>query len=214
MSSKYFLLHRTVGRNLELVLLLAAGGLLLLNQWHMVAMHDLLPATAVAAGNGSGSTAVASPGASSTAGAAMLPHGIPERYGAELGVNFDDAASAMPVLENFDRGPGAITLTGDLQQRYIAIASQTACEFCCGATTLVFPDGKPACGCAHSAAMRGVALYLLQQYPEMSDSEILAEVNRWKAAFFPGPTVQKAGGAPTGQAPSSGRSLPSQVGGC
>lgn len=210
---KYSLLQHTVGRSLELILLLVAGGLLLLNQWHMVAMHNLLPAAAVAAGNSS-STAVASPySGSTTAGADMLPHGMPERYGAELGVNFDDAAAAMPILENFDRGSGAITLTGDLQQRYISIASQTSCEFCCGATTLVFPDGKPACGCAHSAAMRGVALYLLQQYPEMTDVEILSEVNRWKAAFFPGPTAQK-GGSVSAQPASASGSLPSQVGGC
>ena len=213
MILKHSLIRHALGRPLELVLLFVAGGFLLLNQWHMVAMHDLLPA-AVAAGSSS-SVAVAKPyNGSSTVSSDILPHGIPERYGTELGVNFDDAASAMTILENFDRGSGTITLSGDLQQRYISIASQTACEFCCGATTLVFPDGKPACGCAHSAAMRGVALYLLQQYPEMSDSEILAEVNRWKAVFFPGPTVQKAGGSVAGQAPTPSGALPSQVGGC
>lgn len=217
MYLKHSLLRHALGRPLELVLLFVAGGFLLLNQWHMVAMHDLLPSVAVAASataSGVGASAIASSvSAGSTDSVSMLPHGIPERYGAELGVNFDDAATAMPILENFDRGSGAITLTGELQQRYIYIASQTACEFCCGATTLVFPDGKPACGCAHSAAMRGVALYLLQQYPEMTDAEILSEVNKWKAAFFPGPTVQK-GGATSAQPTSSSGSLPSQVGGC
>ncbi len=213
MFLNHSLLRSTLGRSLELVLLVTVSGLLFLNQWHMVAMHDLLPAAAVAAGNGSAASAMAPASGSSTAGSDMLPHGVPARYGAELGVSFDDAAGAMPILENFDRGSGAITLTGALQQRYIAIASQTACEFCCGAKTLVFPDGKPACGCAHSAAMRGVARYLLQKYPTMTDAEILTEVNRWKAAFFPGPTVAKDGRAASQPTSSSG-SLPAQVGGC
>src|SRR3989338_9461752 len=151
MPMKNSLLHLVISRNTQLIFLLIASGLLLLNQWHMVAMHDLLPIAATAAGNSSTITTPTTLSGNSVAGTDMLPHGVPARYGTELGVNFDDAASAMPILENFDRGPGAITLTGDLQQRYIAIASQTACEFCCGATTLVFSDGKPACGCAHSA---------------------------------------------------------------
>lgn len=197
--------HHPVGRGLQLGLLFLAAGLLLWNQWHMMAMHELLTMSMPAS---------ASSGTPAAAGAAILPHGVPARYGAELGVNFDDAARAMPILENFDRGSGAITLTGQFQQRYISIASQTACEFCCGATTLVFPDGKPACGCAHSAAMRGLARYLLQKYPEMTDAEILGEVKRWKAAFFPGPTIQKTGAAAVGQPSSSSNSLPSQVGGC
>ena len=195
-----------ISRQAEVGLLLIASALLLFNQWHMMAIHSLLP-QALAAGPDNG-------GVSVTSSADMLPHGVPAGYGAELGISFDDAARAMPILENFDRGPGAITLTGELERRYITVASQTACEYCCGATTLVFPDGKPACACAHSAAMRGVALYLLQQYPQMTDNEILSEVNRWKAAFFPGPTAQKGKAASAAQPTSPTGSLPAQVGGC
>lgn len=213
LSFKHYLLHQRFSRSLELVFLLVAGGLLLLNQWHIVAMHNLLPTAAIAAGARKPSPVSLYEG-EATADADMLPHGIPERYGAKLGVNFDDAAKAISILENFDRGPGMITLSGELQQRYIAIASQTACEFCCGATTLVFPDGKPACGCAHAAAMRGLARYLLQQYPEMTDADILSEVNKWKAAFFPGPTAQKGVGLVTPPPAPSTAPLPSQVGGC
>lgn len=195
-----------ISRHAEVCLLLIAGALFLFNQWHMMAIHSLLP-NALAAGWEGGSTPTAT-------GADVLPHGVPARYGAELGVSFDAAAQAMPILENFDRGSGAITLTGEAQQRYISIASQTACEFCCGAKTLVFSDGKPACGCAHSAAMRGVALYLLQKYPDMTNAEILTEVNRWKAAFFPGPTAARSGSGATAQPSSSSGALPAQVGGC
>lgn len=201
-----------LGKAVELSLLFLVGGVLVLNQWHMVAIHNLLP---VASASGSNrAAALTQPSGNSTPGTDMLPHGIPARYGAELKISFDDAAGAMSILENFDRGAGAITLTGQLEQRYITIASQTACEFCCGAKTLVFPDGKPACACAHSAAMRGLARYLLLKYPEMPDTEILTDVNRWKAAFFPGPTVQKAGSSGATQAPGASGTLPAQVGGC
>lgn len=214
MSLKHSLLRHAVSRPLEFALLFVAGVFLLLNQWHMVAMYDLLPTAAVAAGSSAAATDMSSHHGGTTNSATALPHGVPERYGTELNVNFDDAAGAMPILQKFDSEFGTITLTGELQQRYISIASQTACEFCCGATTLVFPDGKPACGCAHSGAMRGVARYLLQTYPQMTDAEILSEVNKWKAVFFPGPTVQKADGSATTQAPNSSGTLPSQVGGC
>ena len=189
-------------------LLMIVSALLFINQWQIVVMHQLMPVLPAEA-HGAGSAATGATNLTDSSG--ILPHGVPDRYGEELKVNFDDAAKAIPILENFDRGTGVITLTGQLQQRYIAIASRTACEFCCGAKTLVFTDGKPACGCAHSAAMRGVALYLLQQHPDMNDDRILAEVNRWKAAFFPRDTVGRATGATGAAQPGT---LPSQVGGC
>ena len=201
-----------ISRHAEVSLLLIAGALFLFNQWHMAAIHALLP-DALAAGWDAGGMPVAANGVA----ADVLPHGVPAQYGAVLGISFDDAARAMPILQKFDSESGTVTLSSEAQQRYIAIASQTACEFCCGAKTLVFPDGKPACGCAHSSAMRSVARYLLQNYPQMTDAQILAEVNRWKAAFFPGPTVAKARGGATAQpanpSASSG-ALPAQVGGC
>ncbi|MBI5465997.1 MAG: hypothetical protein HY974_01760 [Candidatus Kerfeldbacteria bacterium] len=189
-------------------LLVIVTALLFINQWQMVVIHQLMPVLPAEA-RGTGSAALSATNFTDSSG--ILPHGVPARYGQELGVNFDAAAEAMPILENFDRGSGAITLSGQLQQRYIAIASRTACEFCCGAKTLVSTLGQPACGCAHSAAMRGLALYLLQQHPDMSDDEILAEVNRWKAAFFPRATVERASGQTGAAQPGT---LPSQVGGC
>jgi hypothetical protein len=122
----------------------------------------------------------------------VIPAGVPDRYGAELGVSFDQAAAAIPILSRFEQDTRPQKLTGDKLARYINIGQQTACEYCCGAKTMVFKDGRKACGCAHSAAMRGVVAYLLDNYPEMSDEDILAEANRWKAVFFPRQTVQKA----------------------
>jgi hypothetical protein len=66
-----------------------------------------------------------------------------------------------------------------------------ACEFCCGATTLVFKDGRPACGCKHSWAMRGLAAYLIKNYPDLSDEGIMKEITKWKGLFFPKQMIQK-----------------------
>lgn len=205
--------RRAIAGVLELTLLLMAAGAVLVNQYHLMGIHKMLT-TPVAVASGVVDMSSMHAGGGSSAGIALLPHGVPQGYGSELRINFDNAAAAMPILQSFDEGPDALTFSGDLLQRYIAIGSRTACEFCCGATTLVFPDGRPACACAHSAAMRGLARYLLVRHPEMSDAAILTEVNQWKAAFFPGPTIQKAGSSTSGQPTSSSGSLPSQVGGC
>ena len=79
-----------------------------------------------------------------------------------------------------------------LAERYLKIGSSIACEYCCGAQSLVFSNGERACGCAHSYAMRGLAKYLLINHPEMSDLEILSELGKWKVLFFPGIHEQKA----------------------
>ena len=145
--------------------------------------------------------------------AQILPKGVPARYGAELGVSFDSAAAAIAVLAPFEQDTRLDKLSGKNLERYISIGSQTSCEFCCGAQTMVFADGNKACGCEHSAAMRGVVAYLLDTYgDQMPDNEILAEANQWKATFFPGPTVEKYMAA-NGQS-GSGNGLQSQVGGC
>ena len=96
----------------------------------------------------------------------------------------------MGILENLDN---SITFSGDDLQRYVKIGSMIACEYCCGATTLVFSNGQPACGCAHSYAMRGVAKYLIKNHgTEYTDDQILEELGKWKVLFFPGEHEQKA----------------------
>ncbi len=143
----------------------------------------------------------------------VLPQGVPAVYGPELNVSFSDPVPSFQILDSYDRGALTINLEGDDLARYINIAMQAACEYCCGAKTLVFSDGKAACGCAHSAAMRGVAKYLIQKHgSEYTDEQILAEVNKWKATAFPRQTVERALG--NSQAGSATSTLPSQVGGC
>jgi len=137
------------------------------------------------------------PGTVTATANSVIPTGIPAVYGKELGVSYDDVSPNNPqkadatiqVLGNLDR---SIQLSGEALDRYIAIASQISCEYCCGAKAVIFSDGQPACGCAHSYAMRGLAKYLLTEHADMSDNAILEEMGKWKTLFFPGIMQQKA----------------------
>jgi len=85
----------------------------------------------------------------------VTPKGIPEIYGKELGISYDDVSAAdqqkaeatIAKLGAFDK---RITLEGALQERYIAIASQISCEYCCGVPAIIDEQGNLACGCSHS----------------------------------------------------------------
>ncbi|GEM_PF-1871945 len=166
-------------------------------------MHGIIPARA----NGSAAASSANSGANTASSTAnfsdVAPKGIPKIYGTELGVSFDDVSANDPqkaneviaILSQFDKENSGkfITLEGEKQQRYIQIASQIACEYCCGAQSLIFPDGRKACGCAHSYSMRGLARYLLDKHAdEFTDDQILEELGKWKTLFFPGVLTQKA----------------------
>lgn len=129
----------------------------------------------------------------------IIPSGVPKIYGKELGVSYDDispsdqrkADATINILSGLDN---SITLTGNDLQRYINIGLQISCEYCCGAKSIIFENGKAACGCAHSYAMRGVAKYLISKHgSEFTDDEILEELGKWKVLFFPGIHETKAG---------------------
>ena len=126
----------------------------------------------------------------------VLPNGIPEIYGSEIGVSYNDVSASNPALA--DATMAKLTNYEDMKldnatmTRYINIGSSIACEYCCGAKTLVFSNGERACGCAHSYAMRGLAKYLLTEHPDMTDLEILNEMAKWKVLFFPGIHEKKA----------------------
>ncbi len=128
----------------------------------------------------------------------VIPKGVPKIYGSELGVSFDEISSSNPQLADAQiRKLGnldvSIELEGDELKRYIAIASRISCEYCCGAESIIFSNGKPACGCAHSYAMRGLAKHLIKNHgDEYSDDEVLEELGKWKTLFFPGKLSAKA----------------------
>jgi hypothetical protein len=128
----------------------------------------------------------------------VIPKGVPAVYGTELGVSFDAispynpqlADSTIEQLANLDR---TIKLDGELLQRYIRVTNAISCEYCCGAAAITFSNGEPACGCAHSYAMRGLAKYLLLNHgSEFTDEEILEELGKWKTLFFPAQITAKA----------------------
>ncbi len=132
----------------------------------------------------------------------IIPSGVPPVYGEELGIKYDFvspddrqlADQTIRFLGNIDRSE---KLEGADLERYINILYKMnngiACEYCCGARSVIFENGQPACGCAHSYAMRGVAKYLIKYHgDEFSDEEILEEVSKWKILFFPGIIQGKA----------------------
>lgn len=126
----------------------------------------------------------------------IIPTGVPEIYGKEMQLSYDDVSPNNPKLADqtieklstYEKAP----LDNKEISRYISIGSSMSCEYCCGANSIIFNDGERACGCAHSFAMRGLAKYLIINHPEMSDKEILSELGKWKVLFFPGIHEQKA----------------------
>ncbi len=151
--------------------------------------------------------------------AKVLPKGIPDIYGSELKVSFDNVEGGLDILGKMDAdlnpGKGGIKfadLTDGQKQRYLKIGFMIACEYCCGVMSLITKDGQPACGCAHSAAMRGLAKYLLTKHEkEYTDEQIVDQLAKWKALFFPQQTVEKY---MQSQGIGSSQSLPNMVGGC
>ena len=128
----------------------------------------------------------------------IIPVGIPKIYGEELGVKYSDVSASTPQKADLTIGAMAnldktIDLSGPDLTRYIDIAGEISCEFCCGVDSIIRSDGSAACGCAHSFAMRGLAKYLITEHAnEFTDDEILEELGKWKVLFFPGKHETKA----------------------
>ncbi len=132
----------------------------------------------------------------------FMPTGVPAVYGKELSVRYDDVSASDPqkadatikILGDIDQ---QVTLSGKDKERYINILytmnKGISCEYCCGARAIIFSDGQPACGCAHSYAMRGLTKHLIKNHgKEYTDDQIQEEVGKWKALFFPGQMNTKA----------------------
>lgn len=132
----------------------------------------------------------------------VIPKGVPEIYGKELGISFNDVSASNPqkadaTIKTLGEIDLSVTLEGADLKRYINILyvfeNGMSCEYCCGARAIIFEDGEPACGCAHSYAMRGLTKYLITKHgSEYTDEEILEEVGKWKTLFFPAQMSSKA----------------------
>ena len=180
--------------NAARVLLVVAMLLMSFNAYQISAMKDMGSMSMGTSNSGSSTI-------SKQAKSDIIPTGVPEVWGKELDFSYDDidpynpgsANAAISKLSNLDR---TITLPSDLVERYVSILFKNnggmSCEFCCGAKSIIFEDGSPACGCAHSFAMRGITKYLLANHPDMSDKEILTDVGKLKVLFFPGIHESKA----------------------
>jgi FKBP-type peptidyl-prolyl cis-trans isomerase 2 len=146
----------------------------------------------------------------------VVPSGVPDIYGEELGVTYssEKADEMIAILRKFEDEK----LDKEQLDAYIRIGMRTSCEYCCRVKTLVRKDGERACGCAHSYAMRGLAKYLILNHDDMySEDEILEEINRWKALFFPKQSIQKVIATSKGTGAfdlSVLQEMPNMVGGC
>lgn len=122
----------------------------------------------------------------------VIPTGTPD-YGQELGVSYDDPVSSINILSALDNQIPTSSLTSEQRERYIQIGLRASCEFCCSAPAVIDSNGNAACGCAHSAAMRGLAKWFITNHPnDYNDKQILVELGKWKTLFYPRDSVKKA----------------------
>lgn len=145
----------------------------------------------------------------------VIPTGTPE-YGPSLGVSYDDPVGSLSVLANlYPAIKAEVQSDSALWSRYLNLATRPlgiSCEFCCRVGPVsVTSDGTIKCGCQHAPALHALTLWLMKN-TDYTDGEVLLEVMRWKALFFPKAMVNLA----TQVAGSGGSldALPGMVGGC
>ena len=123
----------------------------------------------------------------------VIPTGTPD-YGPALGVSFDDPVAGLSVLANLHRQIPTNSLSAEEKQRYINVGTKISCEFCCSAPAVVDSTGRDLCGCSHALSFMGLSKYLIQN-TDMSDDDILWELTRWKALYYPRNMVEKGAAA-------------------
>ncbi len=177
-----------------LVLTAIAAVFLLINQWQIMGLASAI--------GGSSSSSAASKGTKLSvklsgdfvqdAIKAVISTGTPA-YGAEIGVSFDDPVNSLNILAKLDGQIPTNSLTAEEKARFINIGTKISCEFCCGAPSVIDSSGRDLCGCAHAASFRGLAKYLIKNHPtEWTDDQILLELTKWKALYYPKNMVEKA----------------------
>ena len=125
---------------------------------------------------------------------AVVPTGTPfyvlEGPGAEKvkGASFDDPLTSQKVWASLlgSRRFGtanAIQLTPEEENRWQKLTSVFTCDFCCGGPNSVTTISR--CGCAHSYAWQGMAKFFIKNYPQYTDEQIMGEMTKWKAIWYP-----------------------------
>jgi hypothetical protein len=129
----------------------------------------------------------------------VVPRGTPfyalEGPGAERiqGITFDDPIVSQQIWASLlgSRRFGsdnALQLTPEQEQRWQRLTGVFTCDFCCGGPGSVTTINR--CGCAHSYAWQGMAKFFIIYYPEYTDEEILGEMTKWKALWYPKGMIQ------------------------
>ena len=121
---------------------------------------------------------------------AIIPQGVPS-YGGALGVSFEDPLNSQNKLAALHRQIPTDSLTQNELQRYINVGTKISCEFCCSAPAVVDDQGQDLCGCAHAQAFMGLSKYLIKNNPELIDDQILIELTKWKALYYPKNMVER-----------------------
>lgn len=152
-----------------------------------------------------------------TAMKVMIPQGTPS-YGEKLGITYDDPVKSLNYLAQYYYQISKEIKEGDSEtwQRYLALATKPvgiSCEYCCGVGPVgITSNGQLRCGCSHNPAVQALTLWLMKN-TDMTDAQILQEVLKWKALWFPKNMVElavKIGGGDS----SVLKQLPGMVGGC
>jgi hypothetical protein len=148
----------------------------------------------------------------------MIPTGTPSYGEAMGGVSYDQPVPALQLLQRAYRPlkEDIKTNNPEIWQRYLALATKPvgiSCEHCCGVGPVgITSTGESRCGCSHNPALHALTLWLMKN-TDMSDAEVLQEVMKWKALWFPkdmvGMAMQIAGGDT-----SALDAVPGMVGGC
>ncbi len=131
--------------------------------------------------------------------AAVIPIGTPfyaaSGPGSEKiqGASFDDPITSQKVWASLlgSRRFGtenAIQLKPEEQKRWQKLTSVFTCDFCCGGPNSVTTIAQ--CGCAHSYAWQGMAKFFIRNYPQYTDEQILGEMTKWKALWYPQGMIQ------------------------
>lgn len=116
--------------------------------------------------------------------AMVIPRGTPE-YASKIPVSYNDGEKSLLVWVQIYQ---TTKLTPEQAKRYLNLATKPlgiSCEFCCGVGPVgITYQGQLKCGCKHNPAAQGITMWLIQN-TDYTDAQIVREVLKWKATWYP-----------------------------